>query len=105
MGRVPVIDATGEKALHSIAESCRRHKVRLMVSGLQPQPTEVLESTGLLQALGNQNIYQRTGPALDSAMASMEIGICSTCTYSPFRECATLRAKGLEEALHTRREG
>jgi SulP family sulfate permease len=104
LGRVPVIDATGEKALRTIADSCRRHKVRLMLSGLQPQPAEMLESTGLLQTIADQNIYQRTGPALDSAMASMEIGICATCTYAPFRECAALKAKGLDEALKSRKE-
>src|SRR5688572_11200797 len=85
MGRVPVIDATGERALHTIAESCRRHHVRLMISGLQPQPAEMLESTGLLDVIGRQNIFQRTGPAIDSGIASMELGICATCIYAPFR--------------------
>jgi SulP family sulfate permease len=104
MGRVPVIDATGEKALRNIAESCQRHKVQLMISGVQPQPAEMLASTGLLGIIGEQNIYQRTGPAIDSAMASMELGICATCTYAPFHECAELKAKGLEQTLQTRTE-
>jgi sulfate permease, SulP family len=104
MGRVPVIDATGERALESIAESCRRHNVRLIVSGLQSQPAEMLESTGLLRAIGHENIFPRTGPAIDSAIGTMEVGICATCTYAAFRECTELKSKGLDEAIKTRHE-
>jgi SulP family sulfate permease len=42
MGRVPVIDATGEKALRAILEECKKKEIVLLISGLQPQPREVL---------------------------------------------------------------
>jgi hypothetical protein len=47
---------------------------------------------------------QHTGPAIDSAIAGMELGICATCTYAPFCEYHELKAKGLEQALQTRNE-
>jgi len=72
MRGVPIIDATGERALLKIAETCRRHKVRLIITGLQEQPVEVLTSTGLLKTIGEKNVFPRTGPAIDSAIA--EIG-------------------------------
>src|SRR5262245_11413274 len=104
MGKVPVIDATGERALMNIEESCRRNHVRLMITGLQAQPLEVLESTGLLTKLGPHNLFNRTGPAIDSALAEMELGICATCPYTAFRECAALKLKGVAETLESRRE-
>ena len=104
MGRVPVIDATGERALKIIAESCHRNKVRLMITGLQLQPTEVLQATGLLKTIGQDNMFTRTGPAIDSALAQMELGTCATCAYNAFRECADLKLRGLEETLSSRKE-
>jgi len=102
MGRVPVVDASGERALLTIAESCQKHKVRLMISGLQPQPTEVLDSTGLLDKIGRQNIFARTGPAIDTAIANMDLDMCSTCPYFAFRECADLKRQGVLESVGTR---
>jgi sulfate permease, SulP family len=104
MGRVPIIDATGERALLKIAETCRRHKVRLMITGLQEQPAEVLTSTGLLNTIGAKNVFPRTGPAIDSAIAEMEIGICATCRNNAFRECEDLKRKGLMQAAESRKE-
>jgi sulfate permease, SulP family len=104
LGRVPVIDATGERALRTIAERCRKHKVRLMISGLQPQPAELLESTGLLDMIGRQNIFPRTGPAIDTAISQMELGTCATCPYTAFRECSDLKRKGAVEMAEARKE-
>ena len=97
MGKVPIIDATGERALHAIAESCRKQRVRLMISGLQEQPTEVLTSTGFLDLIGRDNLFARTGPTIDLAIANMDLTVCATCPYSAFRECAELKRKGALE--------
>jgi sulfate permease, SulP family len=104
MGRVPVVDATGERALTTIEENCRKHKVRLMISGLQSQPVEMLASTGLLEKIGAANIFTRTGAAIDAAIARMEVSICATCPFSAFRECADLKLRGFLEAAETRKE-
>jgi len=104
MGRVPVIDASGERALLTIAESCQKHKVHLMVSGLQEQPNEVLNATGLLARIGETNVFLRTGPAIDRAIQEMDVAQCRTCPYSAFRECPDLKARGVLEAAAMRRE-
>jgi SulP family sulfate permease len=104
MGRVPVIDATGERALLTIAEACHRNKVHVMLSGLQEQPSEMLQSTGLLEKIGSANVFARTGPAIDKAISEMDPGICRTCPYLAFRECPDLKAKGALETAETRRE-
>ena len=50
MGQVPFVDASGVHALHALAERCRRQGIVLVVSGLQPQPTEVLDRMHLPHA-------------------------------------------------------
>ncbi|HEX4999197.1 MAG TPA: SulP family inorganic anion transporter [Terriglobia bacterium] len=93
MGRVPMMDATGEKALRGITESCRKHAVTLRVTGLQPQPTNVVSATGLVEMIGASNMYARTGPAIDAAIAGMDPKICASCGYSAFRECEELKRR------------
>ncbi len=97
LGRVPVIDATGERALRNIWEACARKGIALLVSGLQPQPREVLESTGLLPLIGQDHIFTRTGPALNTAIARMDVKVCSYCPHFVFRECEELKYRGVEE--------
>jgi SulP family sulfate permease len=104
MGRVPVIDATGEKALRTIVDSCRKHRVRLRVTGLQHQPGEMLQATGLDQAIGAENIFPRTGPAIDAAIAEMDPIICASCPHSVFHECPDLKRNGVLMAADSRRE-
>ncbi len=104
MARVPVIDATGERALLTIADACRKNHVRMMITGLQEQPIEVLESTGLLDRIGRHNVFKRTGPAIDFAISTMDLGICSACPFSAFRECPDLKQRGILETAEARRE-
>ncbi len=51
MRRVPVMDATGLTALQGLVETLERRHVVVMVSGLQPQPREMLERTGVLNKI------------------------------------------------------
>jgi SulP family sulfate permease len=104
MGRVPVMDATGERALRAIHESCTKHNVQLLISGLQPQPEELLKSTGLLAAIGRHGIFARTGPAIDTAITRMDRSTCASCQFTAFRECTDLKKQGILEAAAFRRE-
>ena len=104
MGRVPVIDATGEKALRDIREDCENKDVLLLISGLQVQPREVLESTGLLTLIGADHIFTRTGPALDLAITRMDPKTCSYCPHFVFRECEDLKYRGVQEFNQQRQE-
>jgi SulP family sulfate permease len=104
MGRVPVIDATGERALRAILEECNKKEVLLLISGLQPQPREVLASTGLLALIGEGHIFARTGPALNLAITRMDVKSCSYCPHFVFRECEELKYRGVQEFGRQRQE-
>jgi len=104
MGRVPVIDATGEKALSGILEECERKDVLLLISGLQPQPREMLQSTGLLARLQADHVFTRTGPALNLAIARMDAKTCSYCPHFVFQECEDLKYRGVQEFGQQRQE-
>lgn len=69
MGGVPLIDASGEAALHDLLKSVRASGGTLMLSDLRPQPRRMLEKTGLLAELGEGNTFARTDEALDTALA------------------------------------
>jgi len=69
----------------------------LLISGLDPQPTEVLESTGLLSLIGMVNVFARTGPALDFAISQMDVERCAECPYAVFRECEDLKYRGVQQ--------
>ena len=104
MGRVPIVDATGEKALRNIWEECQKHQVKALISGLQPQPMEVLESTGLLDLFEKENVFTRTGAAIDVAIARMDLEVCSYCPHFVFRECEEMKYKGVVQ-LNKQRQG
>jgi SulP family sulfate permease len=104
MGRVSVVDATGEKALRTIAERCLKHGVVLLVTGLQPQAAQVFGSTGLLAMIGKENVFARTGPALNTAIARMDPLICATCPHVAFQECPELKRKGVLMTADSRGE-
>ena len=83
----------------TIAERCRKHKVHLMISGLQEQPAAMLESTGFLDFLGRENVFEHTGPAIDKALHEMDLAACATCPYNAFRECPDLKRRGALEIV------
>ena len=104
MAKVPVLDATGEQALRNIWRHCDKQRIALLVTGLQPQPRQILESTGLLSEIGEPNTFGRTGPAIDRAIARMDRHICARCPYSAFRECDDLKKAGELEINQHRQE-
>jgi hypothetical protein len=75
-----------------------------LISGLQSQPAELLASTGLIETVGQQNIFPRTGLAIDTAIGTMDRLICATCQYAAFHECPDLKRRGLLETADFRGE-
>lgn len=49
MRQVPIIDASGEAALRALLDRCKRHGLRAIFSGLQPQPLRTLKAMGLVR--------------------------------------------------------
>lgn len=104
MAKVPFIDASGTEALTRILDDCKRRGILVMFSGLQEQPRQSLVETQLLLQIGGDNIFSRTGPALDRAIARMDVRLCAVCPHHVFRECEGLKRKGVLEMTGLARE-
>jgi sulfate permease, SulP family len=57
-GRVPFIDATGLATMSGIVQRFHKHHVRVMVCGLHPGVRPAIELSGLLEALGRENVCE-----------------------------------------------
>lgn len=52
MGKVPFMDTTGEANLSGLVKQLQADGGRLMISGIQPQPLDLLKKTGLYDRIG-----------------------------------------------------
>jgi len=64
MRGVPLIDAMGSQALAQIVEEQRRRGGKVSFSGLQPAVREMFGRTGLLKAIGEENIFWSADQAI-----------------------------------------
>lgn len=69
MRRVRVIDASGANALKIIKDTLERRGVKLLISGLQPQPSALLEKMGLLEEVSTErhHLFETTDAAIEHA--------------------------------------
>lgn len=65
---VPAMDATAVHALKRFVNACKKHKIKIMISGLKEQPRDVLLKSGLVDAIGDSNFYEHFEVALEDAM-------------------------------------
>lgn len=72
MRNVPAIDSTGIQTLRQILKKCRKHKMVLIISGVQSQPMEALERAGLTDLIGEENFCNHIDSALIRARAIIE---------------------------------
>ncbi|WP_150272065.1 SulP family inorganic anion transporter [Paenibacillus tepidiphilus] len=93
MGKVPLIDTTGEANLAGLVKGLQENGGRLFISGLQPQPLELLKRTGLYDRIGAEQFFDRTGDAIQAALGSVNVSRCRGCRHAAFRECAAFSAK------------
>jgi SulP family sulfate permease len=63
------MDSTGADALHSLVMACRARKVRLILAGVSHQPQDILQRTGLLAALPEDDRVADMAQALAAAQA------------------------------------
>ncbi len=90
MGKVPFMDTTGESNLASVVKDFKRTGGMVLISGIQPQPKEVLKRTGLYEFIGEQHFFEHTGEAIDFALTRLDQKKCLGCQHFAFRECAHL---------------
>ncbi|GIW37882.1 MAG: sulfate permease [Meiothermus sp.] len=74
MRRVKVIDASGANALLTMKQALERKGIKFLISGLQPQPREVLARMGLLDEITTHghHLFETTDQAIAHAWSHVE---------------------------------
>jgi SulP family sulfate permease len=67
MRRVPAIDATGMHALDELHDKCRKQKTHLLLSGVHAQPIFAMMNYGLVDKIGEENLFGNIDDALNRA--------------------------------------
>jgi SulP family sulfate permease len=67
MRRVPAIDASGMHALDEFFNKCKRQGTTLLLSGVHAQPMFALAKYGLLDRVGEENMFGNVDDALNRA--------------------------------------
>jgi SulP family sulfate permease len=67
MRRVPAIDATGMHALEEFYGKCKRQHTTLLLAGVHAQPMFAMTRYGLLDKIGEENMFESIDDALDRA--------------------------------------
>lgn len=94
MNKVPFMDTTGEKNLAGLVKHFRSQGGKVMISGLQKQPEEVLRKSGLYERLGAHKFFDHTGDAINYALNRIDTQRCKGCKHYAFRECQQLASAG-----------
>lgn len=90
MGKVPLMDTTGEANLAALVKQLDGIGGKLIISGIQSQPLELLKRTGLYDRIGAAQFYDHTGEAINDALGSVNPLRCRGCEHMAFRECGAL---------------
>ena len=71
MRRVPAIDATAMHALDEFHDKCRKQGTRLLLAGVHAQPLFAMTQYGLIDKIGEQNMYEGIDDALAEARRAL----------------------------------
>ena len=82
MRRVLAIDATGLQALKEQCHSAKKHGITFILSDVHTQPLVAIERSGLLDALGEDNIFGNIDDALNRAREAL--GLPTVARPKPF---------------------
>lgn len=97
MGRVPFMDTTAESNLSSLVRHFQSLGGVVLLSGVKPQPLELMKKTGLYHEIGAQHLFQHTGEAIHEALSRLDYQKCLGCKRFAFRECAGLSNRVTQE--------
>jgi sulfate permease, SulP family len=67
MRRVPAVDATGMHALDEFHDKCRKGRTHLLLSGVHAQPIFAMTAYGLVDKIGEENMFGNIDDALNRA--------------------------------------
>jgi SulP family sulfate permease len=66
------MDASGEEVVHHLIDRLRANGVNVVFAGLKKQVIDVMRATGLLQHLGERNLFATPDTALEAIYAMVE---------------------------------
>ncbi|MFK2826776.1 sulfate permease [Bacillus sp. B190/17] len=92
MSKVPYMDTTGEAILQSIVKDFQKQGGLILISGIQPQPLDVMKRTKLWDTIGKERFFAHTGEAIDFSLTKLDIDKCKGCKQFAFHECTELSA-------------
>jgi SulP family sulfate permease len=69
--RVRLLDSTGVTALERIAANARRRNTQVMLCGVREDVAAVLESSGVDQRIGRDNIFKADDALFESTQAAL----------------------------------
>ena len=64
--------ATGVEKLRSLSERLRQNGITLVIGGIKRQVFDVIQRTGLIDAMGEQNVFMSEREAIDDLLARVE---------------------------------
>jgi len=65
------LDASGDEVIHHMLDRLRSSGIRVVFSGLKKQVTDIMQHSGLLDFIGQENIFPDENKALDSIYAEV----------------------------------
>jgi len=76
MREVPVMDVTGAAAMRTLVDRLSRRQILVLVSGLQDQPRQVLQRSGILEDItrDGHHLFERTDDAIAHALGHLANG-------------------------------
>lgn len=67
MRNTSYLDAGGINALGQLKEACDRKKIQIVLSGVQEQPMKLLKKSGMVEKIGENNVFDNINSALERA--------------------------------------
>jgi len=61
------LDASGEEVMHHLVERLRANGVTVLFAGLKKQVRDVMQATGLMKAIGAENVFGSADEAIEEA--------------------------------------
>ncbi|MBR7555024.1 SulP family inorganic anion transporter [Allobacillus sp. GCM10007491] len=92
MSKVPFMDTTGIANLSNVVSHFNKQGGTIILSGISPKLREILKSSNLYDDIGEENIFEHTGQALDHAISIIDHPKCIGCKQFAFHECHQLSA-------------
>ncbi|MDH5682172.1 MAG: SulP family inorganic anion transporter, partial [Spirochaetota bacterium] len=93
MSAVNHIDISGIESIHYILEKRRDNGGDVFFYGLNPHVLKLFKKSGLLEKVGEENLFSDKEQAIEQIVFGLDTGICAKCKLRVFWECDIIRKK------------